>query len=779
MIIPEAFRQFRQFILWVARPSKRPGKIDKIPIDPNTGREIDAHDPSNHLSSEEALAALAALAAGRGSGIGFVFTARDPFFFLDIDDCLQPDGQWSQLSQQLCSSMAGCFMEVSYSGKGLHVFGVCDQIDHSCRADAHGLEFYTSGRFAALTGIGPQGNAWTAVHPDALQWLISTYFPPRQAVSLAEWTEGPDPSWSGPEDDDELIRRMLSAKGSAASAFSGRASVTALWNADADELSVAFPDNVRGWDWSRADAALLQHLAFWTGRDCARIDRLFRRSALYRDKWERQDYSYGSILHAVSHCTKVYQQRQQPAEQDHGSYNFLTVRQQLEHFDKCVYVRELHRAFVPDGFLLKPEQFKVEYGGHIFALDAIADKVTKNAWEAFTENRAHRFPRAHTACFRPENEPAELIEDGGLILVNTYIPIKTLQKDGDPSFFLDLMHRLFPDPRDREIMLSYMAACKQYPGAKFQWWPVIQGVKGNGKSAIIDIMEFAIGLRYSFRPNSEVMAKTGNQFNTWAYRRLFIGIDEIYVADRRAFLEAFKTMVTNRWIPFEGKGADQVMGDNRANGIIATNHRDGVPITDDERRYAPFFLPQQAPGDLIRDGMGGKYFPSLYNWLRDDGFAIVNGFLQSYRICEEFNPATECHRAPETSSTKEAIRSGLGSIEQDILEAIEQDRAGFAGGWVSSLALDKIIDERRVRMSHMKKRELMQSMGYILHPALRDGRVNNPITDSGVVGKPRLWIRSGHLAANLQTAAEVVRKYQEAQNANNPLASGKAVAGTI
>ena len=41
---------------------------------------------------------------------------------------------------------------------------------------------------------------------------------------------------------------------------------------------------------SEADLALCSLLAFWCGPDEERIDRLFRQSGLYRQKWERADY---------------------------------------------------------------------------------------------------------------------------------------------------------------------------------------------------------------------------------------------------------------------------------------------------------------------------------------------------------------------------------------------------------------------------------------------------------------------------------------------------------
>jgi hypothetical protein len=47
-------------------------------------------------------------------------------------------------------------------------------------------------------------------------------------------------------------------------------------------------------------------LAFWTNRDAARIDALFRRSSLMRDKWERDDYREATIGAAIERTTETY-----------------------------------------------------------------------------------------------------------------------------------------------------------------------------------------------------------------------------------------------------------------------------------------------------------------------------------------------------------------------------------------------------------------------------------------------------------------------------------------
>ena len=773
--LPEALRplaDYKQFIVWslIQRPGEP--KPAKVPISLQTGKPHNPHDPAIWMDADTAIA----MAAATGHGVGFTFTAADPFFFFDIDGALGADGQWSQLSQDMCARFAGCAVEVSQSGQGLHIFGQGLVPDHSCKNIPLGLELYTSERFVALTGTGAVGSA--AFQPNCLDALVSEYFPPSEVVAGAEWTDGPCAEWNGPADDDELITRILASKASAGSVFSGRATVAQLWAADPDALAIAYPDP-RGFDHSSADAALCQHLAFWTGKDCERIDRLFRRSGLYRDKWEtREDYRYSTIKHAVGHCRDVYGNRPTvdpatvpdsvtPADAMSASsdmrtgFQYLAVTQQLGHFEGCVYIRDLHRVFTPDGALLKAEQFKAVYGGYVFALDAMSDKTSKNAWEVFTESQAVNFPKAHDVCFRPERKPGDIFTEEGQLFVNTYVPAGVERKDGDPSPFLDHMRRLLPDDRDRAIVLSYMSACVQYPGIKFQWAPLLQGVEGNGKSLLMTAVAKAVGIRYTHKPPASDIS---NVFNAWIIRKLFIAVEEIYVADRQEVIDALKPLITDDRVPVTPKGVDQQTGDNRANFMMASNHRDAYRKTANDRRVAMFFTAQQSAEDLVRDKMDGEYFPRLYSWLKADGYAIVAKYLSEHSIADELNPATSLMRAPVTSSTGEAIEASLGGVEQEIAEAIDEGRPGFAGGWVSSMALDRLLELRRddKRITRNRRKELLIGLGYMLHPALANGRVNVPILQEG--GKPRLYIKEGHVAQqNVTTAAKVLELYTAAQ----------------
>jgi hypothetical protein len=816
--------QYDQFILWTIRDDK------KFPIDYRSLQVCNAHDPAVWLSFDQAV-----LLSSDIFHVGFVFTASDPFFFLDIDSCLIPAG-WSPLAVEIITALPGAAVEISQSGRGLHIFGrysgACPP--HGCKNIALGLELYHEGRFVALTGTSAQGSAETDCTA-VLAGIINKYFHPSAGVPGAEWTSAPCQKWQGITDDNELITRAI-ASTSAGATFGGKASFRQLWEADPAALGLTYPDpsGMRPYDFSSADAALAQHLAFWTGKNCERIRTLMLRSALRRDKWNREDYLPRTILRACSlqqavygiapanklkassdtqrnYAEKIREAKLAVANEEQKTiltapaitakfwidnqeksladlcalrttpdkiesplgdpekgpqtitgYQYLSGSLQLEHFKGCVYIQNAHKIFTPDGQLLKPEQFNATYGGYIFQLDDSGEKITRKAWEAFTESQIIRYPKVTGSCFRPLLPPGALVNEEGKIYVNTYVPVPTRQLNGDPGPFLNLLSKILPNERDRKILLAYMAACIQHAGIKFQWAPLLQGVEGNGKTILTWCVAAAVGNRYTHMPPaSEIHEK----FNEWLFGKLFIGVEDVYVAnDKREMIEILKPMITNNRLSMRAMQQSQVMGDNCANFMLNSNYRDAIKKTRDTRRFCIFYTAQQAVDDLKRDGMSGDYFPKLYNWLRSDGYAIVNYFLRNYKIPDELNPATNCHRAPETSTTKEALVLSLGSIEQEIMEAIDEERPGFAGGWISSVAIDRLLQEIHAGriVPPNKRRELLQSVGYDWHPALNNGRVNNPIMIDGGK-KPRLFIKADHLYRNLTDQNKIAIEYQKAQ----------------
>lgn len=790
---------YKQFILYklVSRGDKS-GKMDKLPVDPNTLQVFKKDqgwqdDPTTWTDANTAIS-LASL-CGDQFGVGFFFTKNDPFFFLDIDGCLDRE-TWSPVAMDLMGRLDGAAVEISQSGTGLHIFGQGLCPDHSCKNIPLGLELYTERRFVALTGTNVVGSADFDCSI-ALTPLVTNYFPPKIAVGPEEWTTEPVEKWNGFKDDEKLIKKALKSK-STASMFGKKASFADLWNCNIEVLADVYaPDasDTGQYDESVADAALAQHLAFWTGNNCERILRLMCQSGLVRDKWKRTEYMNQTVMRAVSLQEMVYTGGKktepprvpvEPAAEPLGNmtgpelmtgYQFLGSTQQIEHFKGCVYVQDEHKVFTPSGSLLKSEQFNATYGGYVFQLDSDGSgKVTRKAWEAFTESQAVRYPKAESTCFRPELVQGTLVSEENRTLVNIYVPINTPRIKGDVTPFIQHLTKLLPDARDQEILLSYMAACIQYKGVKFQWAPLIQGAEGNGKTLFTRCVAFAVGERYThYPPASEIDEK----FNDWFFNKLFIGIEDIYVPNhKQEVIEFLKPMITNDRLAKRAMQQGQVMHSVCANFMINTNHKDGLRKTRNDRRFAMFFTAQQNKEDLVRDGMNDNYFPDLYDWLKGrnkyaangamSGYAMVAHFLETYPIRDELNPG-HYHIAPITSSTDEAIHASIGGVEQEILEAIEEGRAGFAGGWVSSMALERLLQQLHMvrAIPHNKRRELLRSLGYDWHPHLKDGRVNNAIMMPDQ-GKPRLFIKEGHLALNIESPAEIAAAYQKAQTGAPP-----------
>lgn len=289
-----------RYINWREVPDPDGGKPRKVPTEPATGNNSNPHDPSTWMTRDAAYAT--------GFNVGVVLTENDPYFLIDLDDCRDPDtGIWHPGAVTIAGMFPGAAVEVSVNGTGMHIMGRCDAAALGGRKhkfSAHGVlcEFYHQGRFVAL-GAGLTGDMeidWTPT--------IAAFVPGREVLSLVELTAGPVPEYTGPADDVELIKMMLAARGSVAAIFGDKASIADLWNRSVEILARLYPSpSGKPFDASSADAALMLHLAFWTGKDAARMDKLFRLSGLMRDKYaDRPDYRTSTISGCVALCKRVY-----------------------------------------------------------------------------------------------------------------------------------------------------------------------------------------------------------------------------------------------------------------------------------------------------------------------------------------------------------------------------------------------------------------------------------------------------------------------------------------
>ena len=276
--LPQELRDLAQWVTWRSVQRRGNPKPTKLPINPRSGKAASTTDPTSWASFEDSSAAFY---SGQGDGIGFVFTPEDPYTGIDLDGCYDEAGVLSDWAQDLVTRF-NSYTELSPSGHGLHII-IRGELPERGRRKGP-IEMYSEGRYFTMTGAWLEGTSSViAERSDVLQAIYQEVF----AEDDDQWSSHEAPiAPPNIEGDDELINKAREAKNGA--------KFQKLWQGDWSDY----------FSQSEADLALCSHLRFWTGGDRLRVDRLFRHSGLYRDKWNEthgnQTYGEMTIAKACS-----------------------------------------------------------------------------------------------------------------------------------------------------------------------------------------------------------------------------------------------------------------------------------------------------------------------------------------------------------------------------------------------------------------------------------------------------------------------------------------------
>jgi len=305
-----------QFFIWRLTWLPEKQKYEKTPCYPSGSHLImDAANPKNWMAYQTAVAVLANLRS-RNDGfqytLGWWVTEEAGYWFLDLDEVMNAEGVLSDTANWFLQALPGAFTEFSSSGRGLHIVGSGHVPEHGCKnGQWPGLELYTEDRGIAF-GLTDQAEGCADVdHSNAMAYIVPHFLP---WIPLEQRGSGPRPEWRGPTDDAELLRRALQSQ-SVEGVFGNKATFRDLWEGNVAKLRIAFPQG-EPYGESEADGALAMQLAFWTGCDAPRIERLMRQSALVRDKWDspRRDTTYlgFTIARACSGVSRVLVDKEPP-----------------------------------------------------------------------------------------------------------------------------------------------------------------------------------------------------------------------------------------------------------------------------------------------------------------------------------------------------------------------------------------------------------------------------------------------------------------------------------
>lgn len=715
------------FVVYELRPkSDGSGRTDKIPVDALSLDRIDCHDPARRITLAEAelwVASLVPRAPVIAYGIGYVLVEDSRTFFFDLDHALTAAG-WADYVAPLLAQFPGAFIETSSSGDGIHVLGsyIGPRPLHRTRCADIRAEFYTAGRFCALTGANGSGAILTD-HTGAVAALILSRFPPRDGEDDdAAWTTGPVPQWSGPASDDVLLAKAMKS-GSAAAIFGGKASFADLWTQNVDKLATAYPSSTgQPYDGSGADQALANHLAYWTGNDCERIARLLRGSGLARGKHDREIYLRNTILRACASQTSWY------AERVPGAAVVAVADVPLTPTSAAPGTLPAPNPYLRVQLPREDFMSVLSAGSYIYlpTREYWPKKSVDSACGAGMSDVIDQTSPVHQLIWapgHPEYSKGQLLVDGGWIdkpdvaVLNVYRPpLPYAGNAADVQPWVDHIMRVYPESGGH--LIRWFAHRAQFPGVKCNHAIVLGGGSGIGKDTILEPVKAAVG-PWNF---AEIAPKViFGRFNGYV-RSTILRVSEVKGDDINPFdfYEATKTLIASP--PdvhrVDEKNIPEHSVLNVTGVILTTNHLvGGLYLPPEDRRH--YF----AWSRCIKEEMVGPC-TALWAWYAAGGLANVVSYL---RTCDlsDFDPkATPPHtEAWQTVVSNAAnpddddIHAALDTLGRPVIVTVEQVLKAMPEG---TGARSYLLDPRNRRQVPHRFGEC----GYIrcVNPARKDGR---------------------------------------------------------
>ncbi len=704
--VPEAIKSFHQFVVWKLIPDKNGGKAKKLPFDPKTGRSASTTDPTTWSDYDTACKTISTHSY---SGIGFVFTANDPFIFIDIDNCRNTEtGEWLPYAQEAVSKLGGIW-ETSRSGNGLHgILWYPDKASFLKKRNRwtndydHSYEFYADKRYVALGKCDWVGDIFSTKTEEVHKFIPDKTSNNQNPI---EWKDETPADYGGPLDDNELIQQALSSKGGPSVMFCTAASFKALWNADEKELGKFYPDSGnRPFDRSSADQALANQLAWWTGCNPARIEKLMNMSPLcQRDKWrDRPDYRRRTIGNAISGKYKNYikknlVERQQRLENDIriGSYLPLSplpiIMNLTQMHNDLVYIGDgnqiVHR---PSKMIRSKEDARGEFAASITEVNTGKFDVngpvlkkcsTLNLWIS----SPYRIS-VDVVTWQPGKDEICLALEKtghGMRGYNLWIPIQLLSVSSNwqewVKPFLNHIAYLVPIESERNRFLQWLAHIMQKPGELPHTCYLFVAVStGIGRGTLMSILTRVFRGYVAANIDPESILNKG--FNGRLSQKLLATVDEIRegTGHRYQQQENLKSAIVEEVRLINPKFGRQYIEKNCCRWLFCSNHFDAMPFDNSDRRVIVIENPT-TPKEP-------EWYEYLHKLMDDNNFiSSIQHYLFTFDI-SNFKPG---ERAP----MNEAKIKALECMETDAEKAIKQ----FISQWPAELAtvsdLRAFIDE--------------------------------------------------------------------------------------
>lgn len=445
--IPYELKKLNQWVLWTYQ--EREGKLTKVPFQTDGTMAL-----ANARSTWSSFGAVEYVCREKGfEGIGFMFSKEDDYIGIDIDKCVDEKGNLTEFATDIIERLDS-YTEFSPSGKGIHIIVKGKLPDYvkgtGKKSVKYGLEIYQNGRYFTMTGNRENGNP---IHErtDELEEIFEEFFTREELEKHTNLIINDE--IQNTEDDSVTWERMFNSK-------SGT-EIKAMFNG---ELIV---NN----DHSSTDLALCNHLAFWCDKDYIKMDRMFRQSNLYREKWDeyRGEQTYGemTLINAIASTSTTVSEGK--AESDFKitinetrkkQYNFTELGNAEwfsdEHQGKVLYSKQY------EWLLWNGKKWEIDDIGKI---ERMAAKLFQSLWKVDDEA---------TKKWAKSCESRRILTNS-LALAKSFLPVRNDELDRHKFLFncqngtLDLKSGILL-PHNPQHLLTKIAAVGFEKDAKCPTW---------------------------------------------------------------------------------------------------------------------------------------------------------------------------------------------------------------------------------------------------------------------------------------------------------------------
>lgn len=296
--IPLELKQLPHWVGW--KYMQRPGEDHKrkVPINAMDGQPAKSNDPTTWCDFDTACLGKERFGL---DGIGFMFSG-DGIFGIDIDHCYDPETQELDPAAAEIIETVQSYTELSPSGTGIHI--LCKGALPEGRKRRGAVEMYSTLRYFTVTG-----NQFGLEYPfsdctERVAVMHRKYLGEEETAAGAQKAALPMSAGRGTNADmsvDAILRRMFDSK-------HGQ-KLQDLYNGSWERYGIGDGSQ------SSADQAFCNTLAFWCRCDAALMDAIFRRSGLYRQKWDKRRgaKTYGQITidRAIKDCRDIWEPQEQ------------------------------------------------------------------------------------------------------------------------------------------------------------------------------------------------------------------------------------------------------------------------------------------------------------------------------------------------------------------------------------------------------------------------------------------------------------------------------------